>query len=223
SAQDLKNQNYDLVVLATGVTMRRPDFEGIAHPKVLSYLDVLDRHVEVGKRVAIIGAGGIGFDLAHYLTVTATITITPQDFLKEWGITEDPQARGGLVESASKWKSAREVYLLQRKDEKVGAHLAKTTGWIHRKILSNRQVKMLNSVTYEKIDDQGLHITHAGKKKLLEVDHVIICAGQTPHDNLKIPLQSMGFKVEVIGGARRAHELDAEAAIFDGTQLACHL
>jgi len=215
SAEDFKGRPYDLIVLASGVTMRRPDFEGIAHPKVLSYLDVLDRHVEVGKRVAIIGAGGIGFDVAHYLT-----HLSDQDFLKDWGITHDPQARGGLEAQAPKWVSAREVYLLQRKEEKVGARLGKTTGWIHRKILSNRAVKMWSSVCYEKIDDRGLHLTHEGKKKVLEVDHIIICAGQNPRDNLKLPLQALGFKVEVIGGARAAQELDAEAAILDGTRLA---
>ncbi len=216
-AQDFQGKEYDLIVLATGITPRRPDFEGIGHAKVLSYLDVLEGHHEVGKRVAIIGAGGIGFDVAHFLT---SVNNEEGAFLQQWGISPDEQLRGGLVEKPAAWFSPREVYLLQRKEEKVGARLGKTTGWIHRSVLSKKKVVMLSGVTYDKIDDRGLHITRSGKKQLLEVDNIIICAGQNPCDDLKVPLQSLGFRVEVIGGAKEARELDAKMAILEGTLLA---
>ena len=214
--------NFDEVVIAAGITPRKLKMEGIDHPKVLSYIDVLKLKKEVGKKVAIIGAGGIGFDTAEYLVHEGKSTsLDLQAFLKEWGIDPTNEARSGIEGiTAEVHPSPREVYLLQRKDSKVGEGLGKTTGWVHRIALKNKNVKMINSVQYLKIDDQGLHVTIKGEPKILEVDNVVICAGQLSKNDLLEPLKEKGVSVHIIGGAFMAGELDAKRAIEQGSKLA---
>ena len=219
SAEDLNAGDFDEVILATGIAPRLPEIEGIEHSKVLNYLDVLKHKKPVGKKVAVIGAGGIGFDVSEYLCHEGIAT--SQDipaFMKEWGVDMTFQARGGIegIEAVVS-APAREVYLLQRKKTKVGAKLGKTTGWIHRTGLKNKGVNMIPSCTYDKIDDQGLHITVDGTAKVLEVDNVIICAGQDPMREL---LDGLNKPHHLIGGADVAAELDAKRAIDQGTRLA---
>jgi 2,4-dienoyl-CoA reductase (NADPH2) len=220
TAEDLTS--FDEVIIATGITPRKLAIEGADNANVLSYIDVLKNKKEVGKRVAIIGAGGIGFDTAEYVTHEGLSTaIDAPAFYKEWGIDPENNVRSGtegLVPSPT--KSPREVYLLQRKESKVGAGLGKTTGWIHRTVLKNKNVKMINNVQYEKIDDSGLHITINNKPKLLEVDTIIVCAGQTCKNELLAPLEAKGKPVHIIGGAFMAGELDAKRAIKQGVELA---
>jgi 2,4-dienoyl-CoA reductase (NADPH2) len=222
TAKKLSEEKYDEVILASGVIPRKPNIEGIDHPKVLSYVDVLLHKKDVGKRVAIIGAGGIGFDVADY--VTHGEAQTSQDryvFLKEWGVDKDYNLPGGLsADGFQPHSSGRQVYLLQRKTSKIGETLGKTTGWIHRLALKMRRVVMINGVTYNRIDDQGLHITVKDKDKILEVDTVIICAGQESLRDLQAELEPTGIPVHVIGGADKAVELDAKRAIDQGARLA---
>jgi 2,4-dienoyl-CoA reductase (NADPH2) len=218
---------YDEVVLATGVTPRSPDIEGIGHPKTLSYIDVLKGDAEVGRRVAIVGAGGIGFDVAEFLGHEAHEGPEgPQveDFARQWGIDLQLEARGGVEGMKPEPEPlSREIWLLQRKASKPGKGLGKTTGWIHRLSLRKRGVKMLAGVEYRRIDDLGLHIQHDGEEKVLKVDHVIICAGQLPRRDLQDPLERAGKTVHLIGGADVAAELDAKRAIRQGTELAARL
>ncbi|PHV12699.1 NADPH-dependent 2,4-dienoyl-CoA reductase [Chitinimonas sp. BJB300] len=213
---------FDEVVLATGIQPRRLDIPGIDHPKVLSYLDVMRHDKPVGKRVAIIGAGGIGFDAAEYLTHEGTPTSLDTDaFLREWGIDNTLTEKGGLAAAGPRpHGSPREVWLLQRKASKVGDGLGKTTGWIHRQSLKMKKVEMLSSVTYEKIDDAGLHIRIKDLAQLLPVDNVVICAGQEPLRELEAALKNAGKTVHLIGGADVAAELDAKRAINQGSRLA---
>jgi 2,4-dienoyl-CoA reductase (NADPH2) len=220
SAEDLIEGAFDEVVLATGVSPREIKMEGIGHPKVLSYVEVLKHHADVGERVAIIGAGGIGFDVAEFLSQHGqSSSLNVAAFMEEWGVDMKYKERGALTQPDPE-PPAREIYLMQRSKGKVGAGLGKTTGWIHRKSLKDRKVKMLGEVQYQKIDDQGLHITHKGAPRLLEVDHIIICAGQEPLRNLWQPLQDKGIKVHLIGGADEARELDAKRAINQAAWLA---
>ena len=216
--------DFDEVVLATGVTPRTPQIEGISNHKVLAYVDVLAGRAEVGKRVAIIGAGGIGFDMAEFLGDEARDEPEPprmEDFARQWGIDMDLQARGGVKGiKAEPEPLAREIWLLQRKKSKPGKGLGKTTGWVHRLSLGKRGVRMLGGVDYKRVDEFGLHIVHDEKEKLLEVDNVIICAGQDPCRELQEPLEQAGKKVHLIGGADVAAELDAKQAIRQGTELA---
>ncbi|OTA17552.1 NADPH-dependent 2,4-dienoyl-CoA reductase [Xenorhabdus vietnamensis] len=214
--------SFDEVVIATGITPRTLNIDGIDHEKVLTYLDVLKHKRQVGKRVAIIGAGGIGFDTAEYLSQSGQSTsLSSHAFSHEWGIDQTITYRGGLrPDGVQVEPSPRRIYLLQRKDSKVGDGLGKTTGWIHKASLSMRGVTMLNSVQYLKIDDQGLHIRRHDEQQCLEVDNVIICAGQEPMKELYQPLQTMGKTVHVIGGADVAAELDARRAIDQGARLA---
>ncbi|CNI43102.1 oxidoreductase [Yersinia pekkanenii] len=214
--------NFDEVILACGIQPRLPAIKGIDHPKVLTYLDVLRDKKPVGERVAIIGAGGIGFDTAEYLSQFGDpSSLDSHAFSREWGIDQNLAQRGGLsVEGAKVHPSPRQIFLLQRKASKVGEGLGKTTGWIHRTSLAMRGVKMLNSVNYESIDDEGLHITHAEQTRCLPVDTIIICAGQEPRRELHRPLLDMGKTVHLIGGADVASELDARRAIDQGTRLA---
>jgi 2,4-dienoyl-CoA reductase (NADPH2) len=222
-AEALAAGGFDVVVLATGVAPRRLHIEGIDHPKVLSYVDVLRDEVEVGERVAIIGAGGIGFDVAEYLTHQGKSTGEDLDtYLEEWGIDETHETRGGLT-TPQRPAPKRDVVLCQRSEGKLGAHLGKTTGWIHRASLKHRQVRMLADVQYERIDDAGLHIRLDGKPELLAVDHVVVCAGQVKRDALLAPLTAKGVEVHTIGGADVASELDAKRAIDQGTRLAASL
>lgn len=205
-------QGFDEVVVATGIAPRPLDFAGSDHPRVVSYLAVLQGKAEVGQRVAIIGAGGIGFDLAAYLTAPAS----PPSFLAVWGITAtQPAARGGLV-APQPAQPARQVTLLQRKSGKLGEGLGKTTGWIHRAALKNYGVAMLSGVTYRRMDDAGLHLTVAGQTHVLAVDTVVVCAGQVSVNALAATLKAEGQTVQVIGGASEAAALDAQRAIEAG-------
>lgn len=218
--EELSQSDFDEIVVATGVTPRQLQFEGIDHPKVLSYLQVLKERVAVGQRVAIIGAGGIGFDTAEYLTHEGESgSLNPEKFYEEWGIDTHYEHVGGLKQPKVE-ASEREIYLLQRKASSVGAGLGKTTGWIHRTGLKNRNVKMLAGVQYDKVDDQGLHITVDGKPTVLEVDNVVICAGQESFTAMYDQLKADGKNVHLIGGAKEAGELDAKRAIRQGAELA---
>ncbi len=214
--------DFDEVILACGIQPRLPAIKGIEHPKVLTYLDVLRDKKPVGERVAIIGAGGIGFDTAEYLSQSGDpSSLDSHAFSHEWGIDRDLAHRGGLSpEGGQVHPSPRQIFLLQRKTSKVGEGLGKTTGWIHRTSLAMRGVKMLNSVSYESIDDEGLHIIRAEQARCLPVDTIIICAGQEPRRELHQPLLDMGKTVHLIGGADVAVELDARRAIEQGTRLA---
>ncbi len=219
----LQAGQFDEVVLATGVKPRIPDIEGIEHPKVLSYVELLTHDRPVGKRVAIIGAGGIGFDVAELLTHDRQRPSQEVEaFAEEWGVDLSYRHRGGL-RPAHPPPAAREVWLLQRTAGKLGKRLGKTTGWIHRLSLRHRRVHMMGGVRYLRIDDEGLHIEHQGERKLIPADHIVICAGQIASRALYEPLQAAGMKVHLIGGADEAHELDAKRAIDQGTRLAARL
>ncbi len=227
TAEDLAG--YDEVILATGVYPRQIDLPGIDHNKVVSYIDVLNDRVKIGSSVAIIGAGGIGFDVAEFLSDPDDHGADPspdsfEEFAKEWGIDLSLKARGGVAGiKAEPPKSPREIWLLQRRAGKPGKTLGKTTGWIHRLSLRNRGVHMLGNVTYESIDDQGLHISIDGEKQLLEVDHVVVCAGQVSNLDLSKALEGRGLSLHIIGGAQKATELDAKYAIREGSELAARL
>ncbi len=223
SAEDLIKEKFDEVILATGVTPRVLTIPGIDHSKVLSYIDVLRHKKEVGKKVAIIGAGGIGFDVSEFLAHEGESTSLNLDaFLEEWGVDKSYTTPGGM-KPANEHASAREIFLLQRSDGKLGAKLGKTTGWIHRSSLKKKQIKMMGSVRYQKIDDQGLHITVNDKPQVLEVDNIIVCAGQISLTELKNPLDKAGINVQLIGGADLAAELDAKRAIDQGSRLAAKI
>ncbi|MEQ6308064.1 NADPH-dependent 2,4-dienoyl-CoA reductase [Delftia acidovorans] len=222
-AAQLIEGGYDEIVLATGIRPRVPAIDGVDHPKVLGYLDVLQGDRPVGERVAIIGAGGIGFDVAEYLTHAGDSgAVAPRKFYAEWGIDTDYAQAGGLAQPQAE-PSPRRVHLLQRKSTKVGDQLGKTTGWIHRTSLKARSVAMGSGVAYERIDDTGLHITVDGQPQLLEVDNVVLCAGQEPQRELHAALSAAGCSVHLIGGADVAAELDAKRAILQGTTLAASL
>lgn len=222
-AAQLIEGGYDEIVLATGIRPRVPAIDGVDHPKVLGYLDVLQGDRPVGERVAIIGAGGIGFDVAEYLTHAGDSgAVAPRKFYAEWGIDTDYAQAGGLAQPQAE-PSPRRVHLLQRKSTKVGDQLGKTTGWIHRTSLKARSVAMGSGVAYERINDAGLHITVDGQPQLLEVDNVVLCAGQEPQRELQAALSAAGCSVHLIGGADVAAELDAKRAILQGTTLAASL
>ncbi|MDR3434688.1 MAG: NADPH-dependent 2,4-dienoyl-CoA reductase [Rouxiella aceris] len=214
-------EDFDEVILACGILPRLPEIVGIDHPSVLTYLEVLRDKKAVGQRVAIIGAGGIGFDVAEYLShVAPSSSLDITAFNQEWGIDQSLNGRGGLAaKGPDPRRAARNIILLQRKNSKMGAGLGKTTGWIHRTSLLARGVQMQNGVTYQRIDNQGLHILHEGEACCLAVDNVIICAGQEPQRALAAPLQQRGKVVHLIGGADVAVELDARRAIDQGTRL----
>ncbi len=217
--------DFDEVVLATGIAPRLPDIEGIHHPKVLNYLDVLKEGRAVGQKVAIIGSGGIGFDTAMFLSQHGEPTSQNIDaFCAEWGIDTSLTQVGGLKPGGPAIPpSPRQIVMLQRKTSKPGEGLGKTTGWIHRATLLARGVKMIPGVHYQRIDDRGLHIEVNGEQQVLAVDNVIICAGQDPNRSLEAPLQAAGKTVHRIGGCDVALELDARRAIAQGTQLALTL
>ncbi|KPX58508.1 NADPH-dependent 2,4-dienoyl-CoA reductase [Pseudomonas amygdali] len=226
-AEDLLGAGFDEVILATGIAPRTPAIPGIDNQKVLSYLDVILQRKPVGRSVAVIGAGGIGFDVSEFLVHQGVATSLDREaFWKEWGIDTMLEARGGVAGiKPDVHAPARQVYLLQRKSSKVGDGLGKTTGWIHRTGLKNKQVQMLNSVQYLKIDDAGLHIRigEDGEEKLLVVDNIVICAGQDPLRELYDDLVTAGQSVHLIGGADVAAELDAKRAIDQGSRLAAAL
>jgi len=220
----ISDGGFDEVILASGITPRTPNIQGIDHPKVLSYIDVLRDKVTVGKKVAIIGAGGIGFDVAEFLTHEHSLSLDSDAWNKEWSIDPNYPNRGGLADKADITESPREVYLLQRKEGKVGAGLGKTSGWTHRLSLKHKKVQMMNHVHYEKINDQGLHIVVGeGKTSCLEVDNIVICAGQTPNQSLVDELKLLNKPVHIIGGADVAAELDAKRAIKQGAELASRI
>ena len=223
SADDLLH--FDETILATGITPRTPPIDGIDHPKVLTYLDVLRDKAPVGQRVAIIGCGGIGFDTAMYLSQPGSPTSQNiAEFCVEWGIDTSLQQAGGLrPEGPHLARSPRQIVMLQRKASKPGEGLGKTTGWIHRTTLLSRGVKMIPGVSYQKIDDAGLHVEINGEAQTLAVDNVIICAGQEPNRLLAEPLQAAGKTVHLIGGSDVAGELDARRAIAQGTRLALEI
>lgn len=223
SADDLLH--FDETILATGITPRTPPIDGIDHSKVLTYLDVLRDKAPVGQRVAIIGCGGIGFDTAMYLSQPGSPTSQNiAEFCVEWGIDTSLQQAGGLrPEGPHLARSPRQIVMLQRKASKPGEGLGKTTGWIHRTTLLSRGVKMIPGVSYQKIDDAGLHVEINGEAQTLAVDTVIICAGQEPNRLLAEPLQAAGKTVHLIGGSDVAGELDARRAIAQGTRLALEI
>ncbi|MFC8722086.1 FAD-dependent oxidoreductase [Kitasatospora sp. NPDC057198] len=210
---------WDEVVLATGVTPRTPAIDGVDHPSVLGYLDVLRDGAKVGDSVAVIGAGGIGFDVAEYLTAPGA---DAPGFLAQWGVDHSYAGPGGLT-APERPASPRRVFLLQRKAGKVGAGLGKTTGWIHRTELRHRGVVSVPGVEYRRIDDAGLHVTVDGEEQLLPVDTVVLCAGQEPRRDLLDALRERGVEPHLIGGADVAAELDAKRAIDQGTRLAAAL
>lgn len=217
--------SFDEVLLATGVVPRDPRIPGQDHPSVVSYLEVLNGSRSVGRRVAIIGAGGIGFDVAEFLAHDGPSTALDREaWRREWGVGDPSNARGGVAGvRAQPAPPAREITLLQRKTGKPGAGLGKTTGWIHRTALKMKRVQMLGGVRYDRIDDAGLHITIADQPQTLAVDTVVLCTGQEPRRDLLAPLQAAGLKVQLIGGADVAAELDAKRAIRQATLLALSL
>ena len=229
--EELLAGGYDEVIVATGIKMRKPPIEGIDHPKVLSYLDVLAHKKPVGKRVAIIGAGGIGFDVGEYLLHDPrhALPLAVDTWTKEWGVDLKATSGGGLVAPHAE-EPVRQLYLLQRKISKLGAGLGKTSGWVHRAVLARNGVVMLAGVQYNKIDDHGLHITVDGGERLLAVDNVIICAGQDSLAELMPPADAAAAgaatgtpRFHKIGGAALASELDAKRAIKEGAELAVSL
>ena len=213
-------QNFDDIIIATGVSPRQLTIEGIDHPKVLNYVDVLLDKKVVGKSVAIIGAGGIGFDVAEYLSHEGESTsLNTLEFLKEWGVDKNYEVGGALMQPEIH-PSPREIFLLQRSKGKLGARLGKTTGWIHRASLKMKKVNMISMVQYQKIDDEGLHILVNKQPEILRVDNIIVCAGQEPRRELLDALRGKGVAVHLIGGADEARELDAKRAIDQGARLA---
>ncbi len=222
TAAELAAGGFDHVALATGVTPRSPGIPGSDHPKVARYIDIIEGRREAGRKVAIVGAGGIGFDVAELLTHGGDKPNDIDHFRNEWGIDATYAERGGL-KKASDEPPPRQIWLLQRKTSKVGEGLAKTTGWIRRTLLKRRNVKMLAGVAYEKIDDAGLHIRLGYESKVLDVDTIVMCAGQEPRRDLLDDLQQAGVAVSLIGGADVAAELDAKRAIDQGTRAAAAL
>lgn len=216
-------RGYDEVVVATGVSPRRPKIAGISHTMVLSYLDVLKHKKEVGKKVAIIGAGGIALDTCEYLLGDGShLEQSPEAFAEEWGFSLDGSERGGLKESKANYNPKREIYICQRSGAKIGNSLGRTTAWIHRVYLKKHGVKVLKNVKYERIDAKGLHLRIGGKAKTLGVDNVVVCAGQDPLRSLAQPLAAHP-SLHLLGGAKEALELDAKKAIREGTLLGSRL
>ncbi len=217
--------SFDEVVVATGVEPRIPSVPGVDHPKVVNYQDVIRHRAPVGRRVAVMGAGGIGFDVSEFLLHEPDESI--EHWMQRWGVTDPELERGGL---ATKLKAppTREVVLLQRKTTELGKGLGKTTGWVHRQTLKDSGVEMVKGVTYDRIDDDGLHITVATGKdssesRVLDVDTIVLCTGQESVRDLIEPLEALGKPVHVIGGADVAAELDAKRAIKQATELAARL
>ncbi len=227
--EQLIAEGYDEVVVATGIKVRRPPIEGIDHPKVLSYIDVLQNMAPVGKRVAIIGAGGIGFDVGEYLLHDPRhpLPLALDVWAREWGVSLKGDTPGGLVAPETP-APVRQLYLLQRKTSKLGAGLGKTSGWVHRAVLARNGVVMIAGVQYDRIDDQGLHITVGGEQRLLSVDNVVVCAGQDSLTELmpseeEAKVHPSWPRFRKIGGAALAAELDAKRAIKEGAELAASL
>ena len=216
---------YWQIVIATGVTPRVPEIEGIDHPSVVRYDEVLSGKVTVGQRVAILGAGGIGFDMAEYLVGDEDAARDPARFLQDWGVDASLAQPGGLSadKAPSQPHTDRQVHVFQRKPEKPGATLGKSTGWILKAKLRKAQVAMVTGVHYERIDDEGLHYTLQGQRHCLPVDHVVLCTGQESNLSLMNTLKEAGITTQAIGGAHIASELDAVRAIDEGTRLGLRL
>ncbi|WP_108946588.1 oxidoreductase [Shewanella halifaxensis] len=221
-ASVVRDEQFDEIVMSSGVKPRVIDLPGFDNPKVVDYQKVLNGEVEIGQKVALIGAGGIGFDMAHYLCESESSTLDLNRWLKQWGIDKDYKQAGGLTEQVPEDKH-RQVYLLQRKTTKIGKGLGKTTGWIHRTVLKQHQVETKTGVSYDKFDEQGLHISVDGKAEVLDVDNVILCAGQVSNIDLVEEMKSTGLPVHLIGGVDVAAELDAKRAIRQGAELAIAL
>ncbi|MEH2563676.1 NADPH-dependent 2,4-dienoyl-CoA reductase [Bradyrhizobium sp. AZCC 2289] len=221
-ANSLIEGGYDCVVMATGIKPRMPEIEGAEHPKVVGYVDVISGRADVGERVAIIGTGGIGHDIAELLTAPKKGSLTEAEFFETWGVDPSISTPGGLRKPV-KEEPTRKVTMLQRSDVKVGARLGKSTGWIHRAKLNKRGVAVMTGCTYHMIDDEGLHYSINGEPRLLPVDTIVMCAGQDPEQGLFQPLLRASVAVSLIGGARYASELDAKRAIDEGTRLAYRL
>jgi 2,4-dienoyl-CoA reductase (NADPH2) len=227
TADGLVAGRFDGVILASGVTPRDPKIPGQDGPNVLSYVDVLRHGRPVGERVAVVGAGGIGFDVAEFLVTPPgqSPTMNLHEWLAEWGVADPAEVRGGVVRPQPA-PPARRVTLLQRKAGRPGKGLGKTTGWIHRAALQMKQVEMIGGVNYERITPQGLFVTYGEKRQdgqLIECDTVVLCTGQEPLRELQAPLAAAGVAVHLIGGAQEAAELDAKRAIDQGTRLAARL
>ncbi|MGL5359926.1 MAG: FAD-dependent oxidoreductase [Shewanella sp.] len=222
-AKVLANEQFDEIVIAAGVVPRSISLPGFDSPKVVDYQQVLTGEVTVGHRVALIGAGGIGFDMAHYLCEAQSSTLNPDKWLKQWGIDKQYRHAGGLSEPQLDHSAQRQVYLLQRKASKMGQGLGKTTGWIHRLVLKQHNVIMKTGVNYEKFDAAGLHIRVGEQTEVLAVDNVILCAGQESNRALVDEMKASGIPVHLIGGVDVAAELDAKRAIRQGAELAMRL
>jgi 2,4-dienoyl-CoA reductase (NADPH2) len=210
---------YDEVVVATGVVPRAATFKGADHPSVVSYADAISGAVPIGKRVAVVGAGGIGVDVSVFLTHTEEDL---DEWMSHWGVGDPAVHPGGITEKKPR-TPAREVYLLQRKETPIGKGLAKTSGWAHRAVLKDSGVHLMPGVTYDRLDDDGLHVTVDGVSQVLDVDHVVVCAGQESVRSLYDDLLLAGVDAHLIGGADVAAELDAKRAIKQGTELAAAL
>jgi 2,4-dienoyl-CoA reductase (NADPH2) len=220
-AGSLQARGFDEVIIATGIVPRTPGIPGIDHPKVLGYIDVIEGLAQVGDRVAIVGAGGIAHDVAELLSTRKHEIQTPNDFYQDWGV--DPTVEHGGSLPPADPTPVRQIYVLQRSSTRIGERLGKSTGWILRSKLKRHKVQFINRVTYDRIDDQGLHIRIDDTAQVLAVDNVVICAGQDPDNRLASQLRTLGIECHVIGGARHATELDAARAIDEGTRLAQRL
>jgi 2,4-dienoyl-CoA reductase (NADPH2) len=234
-AEQLKAENFDEIVIASGVEPRVPDMPGVDHPKVVTYQQVLDQNMKLGKKVAVMGAGGIGFDMCEYLTHEGpSLTLDKAAWMKEWGVDGSNETRGGLVPAEIE-ESPRKVYMLQRKSSSFGKGLNKTSGWVHRAVVAMKGVETIGGVSYDKVDDEGLHITLSADKggddrfketRVLDVDHVVLCAGQVSVNKLHQTLEqddSKDFNLHLVGGAEFAGELDAKRAIRLASELAAQL
>ncbi len=221
-ANSLRTGGFAEVIIATGIVPRMPDIEGIGHPKVLGYIDVIEGRADVGNQVALIGAGGIAHDVAELLGARShAVPQTPDEFYREWGV--DPTVAHGGSCPVPEPGPGRRIYMLQRSNGRIGERLGKSTGWILRSKLKRHKVQFINGVSYDRIDDRGLHIRIDGTARVLEVDNVVVCAGQDPDSRLASELRAVGVECHIIGGARHAAELDAARAIDEGTRLAQRL
>ena len=221
-AETLKKEEFDEVVMSSGVLPRKVSLPGFDSPKVVDYQQVLNGEVKLGDKIALVGAGGIGFDMAHFINEKESSTLDAEKWLKQWGIDKGYSERGGLTEPQLEAKH-KQVYLLQRKTSKIGKGLGKTTGWIHRSVLKRHQVDTMTGVSYESFDDKGLHIKVGDKAQTLDVDNVVLCAGQEPNRELLEQMKATGLPVHMIGGVDVAAELDAKRAIRQGAELAISL
>ncbi|QSX28461.1 NADPH-dependent 2,4-dienoyl-CoA reductase [Shewanella cyperi] len=222
-ADTLKAEAFDEIVIAAGVVPRKVNLPGFDSPKVVTYQQVLRGEVPVGERVALMGAGGIGFDMAHFLGETSSATLDRDRWLNEWGIDKEYRTPGGLKAPEKAHGPERKLYLLQRKTSKMGKGLGKTTGWIHRAVVKQHGVVEKTGVSYEKFDEQGLHIMVGEQSEILPVDTLVLCAGQESNRELVAAMEATGKPVHLIGGVDVAAELDAKRAIRQGTELAARI